>query len=58
LLDLGETSAKKGPPFLDSGGANLEVPAQRGHGAGALGQTVAGGAFCQGPLALFGGLSL
>jgi hypothetical protein len=58
LLDLGETSAEKGPPFLDSGGAHLEVPAQCGHGACALRQTVAGRPFCQGALALLGGLSL
>jgi hypothetical protein len=58
LLDLGETSAEKGSPFLDSGCAHLEVPAQCGHGARALSQTVAGGAFCQSALALLGGLSL
>ncbi len=58
LLYLGEASAEKGPPFLDGGGAHLEVPPQRGHSAGALGQTAASGAFCQRALALLGGGSL
>ncbi len=58
LLDLAETSTEKGPSFLDGGGADLEVPAQRGNGAGALRQPAAGRPFSQGPLALLGGRSL
>ncbi len=58
LLDLGKTSTEKGPPFLDGGGAHLEVPPQRGHGTGSLRQAAAGRAFVQGALGLLGGGSL
>jgi len=58
LLDLGKTSAEKGPPFLDSGGAHLEVPPQRRHRTGSLRQAAPGRAFGQGALALLGGGSL
>ena len=52
------TSAEKASPFLDTGGAHLEVPPQRGHGTGSLRQAAAGRAFGQGALALLGGGSL